>query len=113
MALSACRSGLGELLEGEGLVGMTRAFLYAGARSLLVSLWDVGDRATATFMEAFYAELAEGKDPAEALRTVKLRFIASKRPAQRQPFQWAPFVLVGNPVDRGLEPNAGQSSAMQ
>jgi CHAT domain-containing protein len=58
--LAACSSGLGEMLDGEELVGMSRGFLYAGARSLLVTLWDVEDRASAEFMEAFYRELING-----------------------------------------------------
>jgi CHAT domain-containing protein len=101
VVLSACNSGLGEMLEGEGLVGMTRGFLYAGARSLLVSLWNVNDRSAADFMREFYAELVEGRSIPEALRRTKLGFIASDRRGRRQPYHWAPFVLVGDPSDSG------------
>jgi tetratricopeptide (TPR) repeat protein len=105
VVLSACRSGLGEMLRGEGLLSMTRAFLYAGARSVLATLWNVDDRTTAEFMEAFYAELRADRPVSDALRRTRLLFIRSDRPALRQPYRWAPFVLVGDPVpDSGSEP---------
>ena len=98
VVLSACSSGLGELLEGEGIVGMTRGFLYAGARSVLVTLWDVNDKSTGEFMEAFYKKISDGTPAAEALRSVKLEFLADEdQPARRQPYRWAPFVLMGDP----------------
>jgi len=84
-------------VPGEGLLGAARAFLQAGARSVIVSLWDVSDRSTAEFMELFYAELRRGRSVPDALRRTKLAFIHSDRPAQRQIFRWAPFVLIGNP----------------
>jgi CHAT domain-containing protein len=95
VTLSSCRSGLGEMLRGEGLNGLTRAFLQAGARAVLVSLWNVDDRSTGEFMEVFYREIRAGRPPAEALRLVKLGFLRSERPLQRHPRRWAPFVLVG------------------
>jgi CHAT domain-containing protein len=76
---------------------MTRAFLYAGTRSILVSLWNVNDKSTAEFMQEFYAEIAGGRAVADALRRTKAAFIHSDRPARRQPYRWAPFVLVGDP----------------
>ncbi len=96
VVLAGCQTGLGELLPGEGLVGLTRAFLYAGARSALVSLWNVGDRSTAEFMKVFYREL-DGRTIPEALRRAQVSFLESDRPAQRQFYQWAPFILVGDP----------------
>jgi CHAT domain-containing protein len=98
VVLAACRSGLGEQLQGEGLVGLTRAFLGAGARSLVVSLWNVSDRSSAEFMRAFYRYLQEGRSAPAALRLTKREFLASDRPTSRQPYRWAPFVLVGDPV---------------
>ena len=105
--LSACRSGLGELLEGEGLVGMTRAFLFAGARSVGVSLWNVGDRSTADFMQELYRGVRSGATVPASLRRAKLSFLESDRPGRAEIFHWAPFVLVGDPgpLDRG--PNSG------
>jgi CHAT domain-containing protein len=96
VVLSACQSGLGELLPGEGLVGLTRAFLHAGARSVMVSLWDVSDKATAEFMQRFY-EALDGRTVVQALHEAKLSFLRSDRAALRQPYRWAPFVLVGDP----------------
>jgi len=96
VVLAGCQTGLGELLPGEGLVGLNRAFLAAGARSVLVSLWNVSDKSTAEFMEAFYRNL-DGRTIPEALRRTRLAFIASDRPAQRQYYRWAPFVLIGDP----------------
>ena len=96
--LSACRSGAGELLRGEGLVGLTRSFLYAGSRSVVVSLWNIGDRSTVDFMTEFYQGMRSGKSPAAALRRAKLSFLESDVPARRGVRYWAPFVLVGNPA---------------
>jgi tetratricopeptide (TPR) repeat protein len=95
--LSGCRTGLGPLVRGEGIVGLTRAFLYAGARSVVVSLWDVGDRSTADLMERFYRGLLAGKPPRTALREAKLALLGSGREADRHPSRWAPFILVGDP----------------
>ena len=97
VVLAACGSGRGELVPGEGPLGAARAFLQAGARSVIVSLWDVSDRSTAEFMELFYGELRRGRPVPDALRRTKLAFIHSDRPAQRQIFRWAPFVLIGDP----------------
>lgn len=97
VVLSSCRSGAGEQLAGEGTVGLARAFLYAGSRSALVSLWDVGDRSTAVFMSGFYAKLLRGESAPEALRNQKLEFLKSDREARRRIHAWAPFVLVGDP----------------
>ena len=111
VVLSACQSGLGEQLRGEGLVGLTRGFLYAGARSLIVSLWPINDRSTAEFMEIFYKELAQGRTIPAALRQAKLRFITSEIPARRDPYHWAPFVLVGDPGRILIELNPSTARA--
>jgi CHAT domain-containing protein/tetratricopeptide (TPR) repeat protein len=97
VVLSACRSGAGEQLAGEGTVGLARAFLYAGSRSALVSLWDVGDRSTAVFMSGFFEKMQKGESAPEALRHEKLEFLKSDRAARRRIRAWAPFVLVGDP----------------
>ena len=68
LSLSACGSGLGQVLRGEGLVGLTRAFLFAGSRSVVVSLWNLPDRATSDFMTLFYEALRGGATPPAALR---------------------------------------------
>lgn len=95
VVLSACRSGLGREVTGEGILGLARAFLYAGASSAAVSLWQVSDRSTADLMVAFYEALDGGAGKAEALRQAKLRIIESGRDAH--PYYWAPFIIVGSP----------------
>jgi CHAT domain-containing protein len=104
VTLSACRTGLGRLYAGEGLIGLTRSFLYAGAEQVLVSLWSVNDASTAILMGRFYANLKEGWPASEALQEAKaaLRATVSTGSGGRQvayahPFFWAPFVLVGAP----------------
>jgi len=98
VTLSACRTGLGQLLKGEGIIGLTRAFLYAGADSVVVSLWNVNDIATATLMKAFYKNLKQGLSKDDALRQAKLELIRGRQPAWRHPYYWAAFVLVGDPL---------------
>jgi CHAT domain-containing protein/Tfp pilus assembly protein PilF len=95
VVLSACRTGLGEDLPGEGLAGLTRAFLHAGARRVLVSLWDVDDRATAQLMAFLYEEmLRRERSPAAALRIAQLRMM--KETPWKAPYFWAGFVLQGD-----------------
>jgi CHAT domain-containing protein/tetratricopeptide (TPR) repeat protein len=102
VALSACESGRGRLYAAEGLVGLTRSFLYAGAQRALVSLWSVNDTSTAILMDRFYANLASGLDACAALRDAKraLRERVAGAPdgdrvSYAHPFFWAPFILIG------------------
>lgn len=89
--LSACNTGSGELVTGEGLMGLSRAFLVAGSRAVLVSLWSVASKETEQMMVIFYRHLQSGMDTAEALRKAKLELMAD----HPHPFYWAPFILVG------------------
>lgn len=94
--LSACETGLGKERRGEGVIGLTRAFMYAGAPTVGVSLWSVSDRSTAMLMTKFY-ERVLGKDnvpPVAALRAAQIGMIAN--PRYSAPFFWAPFILVGD-----------------
>ncbi|HKO44465.1 MAG TPA: CHAT domain-containing protein [Pyrinomonadaceae bacterium] len=94
VVLSGCQTGLGEELSGEGLIGLTQGFLYAGSRSVVVSLWDVQDKKTANLMANFYQSmLKDGAAPAEALHQAKLKMY--QKGESRQPFYWAAFVLQG------------------
>ena len=94
VTLSACETGLGRLERGEGVVGLTRAFVAAGARSVVVSLWRVNDRSSARLMERFYRELlARGRTRDRALAEARRALLRS--PETRSPFYWAAFVLVG------------------
>jgi CHAT domain-containing protein len=92
VTLSACESASGADRRGEGLIGLTRAFLYAGARSVLASLWTVGDASTGAFMKSFYEAWARGATKAEALRLAQVDAI---RRGQR-PLRWAGFQLYGD-----------------
>jgi CHAT domain-containing protein len=94
VVLSACSSGLGKEISGEGLIGLTRAFLYAGAARVVVSLWPVDDEPTAHLMVDFYTQLLRYGDNSQALRQAKLDMMASR---YSHPHFWAPFVLVGSP----------------
>ena len=96
VTLSACRTGLGKLLNGEGMIGLTRSFLYAGAESVAVSLWSVNDIATASLMKSFYKHLQAGKPKDEALQAAKLELLKGQQRAWRHPYYWAAFVLVGD-----------------
>ncbi|MBI4229127.1 MAG: CHAT domain-containing protein, partial [Deltaproteobacteria bacterium] len=101
VVLSACDTGIGEVLGGEGVMSMTRAFQYAGAGAVLTSLWKVHEDATKQFMVQFYSYLDEGKEPKEALYLTKQDFqqkkIISSQPLidYSHPFFWGAFVLVG------------------
>jgi len=96
VVLSACQTGLGDLKQAEGTVGFQRALLARGARSVLVSLWSVNDRATAALMAAFYRHWLDDTDApskAEALRRAQSDVQA--RPEWKEPRYWAAFQLVG------------------
>lgn len=94
VVVSACESWLGKELRGEGILGLTSAFLYAGASSVAVSLWPVADRSTHDLMVRFYDRM-DRLDKLEALRQAKLAMIGNATWAH--PYYWAPFVLVGDP----------------
>jgi CHAT domain-containing protein/Tfp pilus assembly protein PilF len=94
VTLSGCETGLGKEIRGEGLVGLTRGFMYAGAARIVVSLWKVDDEATAELMIAFYRGiLKEGKRPAEALRAAQTKMMEQEH--WQSPHYWAAFVLQG------------------
>jgi CHAT domain-containing protein/Tfp pilus assembly protein PilF len=94
VTLSACETALGAELAGEGLIGLTRAFHYAGARSVLASLWRVADDSTSDLMTEVYAQLRAGVSKDEALRRAQRKAIA--RPETAAPFHWAAFTLSGD-----------------
>jgi len=94
VVLSACQTGLGKEVKGEGLVGLTRGFMYAGAARVVASLWQVDDVATAELMKRFYRRmLKDGMRPAAALRAAQVEMW--KRPQWQSPFYWGGFVLQG------------------
>lgn len=94
VTLSACDSALGQEIGGEGILGLTRAFQYAGARSVLASLWSVADASTATLMKSFYTHLSQGETKDAALRSAQLDLMRSARLSH--PYYWAGFALYGD-----------------
>jgi CHAT domain-containing protein/tetratricopeptide (TPR) repeat protein len=94
VTLSACGTALGKEMSGEGILGLTRAFQYAGARSVLASLWGVNDDSTAQLMRRFYGHLRGGRTKADALRAAQIEMM--HRPASSHPYYWAAFQLIGD-----------------
>lgn len=95
VTLSACNTGLGRSVKGEGLLGLTRSFLYAGARNVVCSLWQVADVSTAKLMDRLYGTAGVVGDPSLALRDAQLAVMAA--PATSHPYFWAAFVVVEGP----------------
>jgi CHAT domain-containing protein/Tfp pilus assembly protein PilF len=99
VVLSACQSGLGDVKSGEGVYGLRRAFLYAGVRTMVTSLFEVPDQETRELMKRFYKELSTGQGKLTALHTAQRGLLEERRQKQgtAHPFFWASFVLVGDP----------------
>ena len=93
VVLSSCESGIGKLVRGEGLMALTRGFLYAGAENLIVSLWKVSDKHTSRLMVELYKYILKGDNYSTALREAKLHML--KNPKTAFPKSWASFVLIG------------------
>ncbi|MEL6847290.1 MAG: CHAT domain-containing tetratricopeptide repeat protein [Bacteroidota bacterium] len=93
--LSACNTGAGTYLRGEGMMSLGRAFHFAGCPSLITSLWQVDDRSTEQLMAFLYEELAAGKKKEDALRAARLRYLDTADATHNHPFFWAGFVLMG------------------
>ena len=93
--LSACQTGLGKFSKGEGVIGLSRALVYAGAKNIMVSYWSVADESTSELMTDFYRQLLKQAVPnfREALQQAKLAMIENKK--YSAPYFWAPFVLIG------------------
>ncbi|MCE4545739.1 MULTISPECIES: CHAT domain-containing protein [unclassified Caballeronia] len=94
VTLSACETALGRIARGDEIMGFTRAFFYAGASALLVSMWPVADESTELTMRTFYGALTRGEQAIDAMRDAQLAVLANSRFAH--PFYWAPFDLMGN-----------------
>jgi CHAT domain-containing protein len=95
VSLSACDTGLGEEVNGEGVVGLARAFLHAGADAVAMTLWRIPDASTSALMRRFYARMRAGEKAAEALRGAKLELLHGST-SRRAPFHWAGVVLSGD-----------------
>ena len=96
VVLSCCHSGRGRVLKGEGVVGIARAFLAAGAPSVLVALWAIDDQATIVFIKSFYQHLKEGKTASAAVQQ-SMKFLRESQQFCKMK-NWAPFQLIGDDV---------------
>lgn len=95
VTLSACQTGLGKISKGEGVIGLSRALVYAGAKNIVVSFWSVADESTAQLMTDFYRQMLQDPNNSHSqnLRKAKLNLIKTEK--YRSPYYWAPFVLIG------------------
>jgi CHAT domain-containing protein len=95
ITLSACQTGLGKISKGEGVIGLSRALVYAGARNLIVSFWSVADESTSQLMKTFYQQMLNNQSQSFSsdLREAKLALM--KKHEYSAPYYWAPFILVG------------------
>jgi CHAT domain-containing protein len=107
VVLSACETGIGQLHRGEGMMSLSRAFMYSGVPSTVISLWKVPDNATALLMAEFYKFLKDGQRKDVALANAKLAFIKNN-PEMNSPFYWAGFVVNGK-----IEPVSISDSSMK
>ena len=96
VVLSACETGIGKLQRGEGIISLARAFAYAGAKSIVTTLWSVNDKSTSELMRYFYRELRRGKTKDEALRLARKRYLSESPVRNCHPFFWAAFVALGD-----------------
>ncbi len=95
VTLSACQTGLGKISKGEGVIGLSRALVYAGAKNIIVSFWSVADESTSELMQDFYTNMlnTSAQDYSENLRQAKVKLIKEAKYAA--PYYWAPFILIG------------------
>lgn len=101
--LSACNTGSGQLVKGDGVMSLSKGFIHAGCPSALVSLWSVDDYSTSEIMISFYKYLKKGQSKDKAIRNAKLEFLASADKVKKHPFYWAAFIHMGDsvPLDLG------------
>lgn len=105
VVLSACNSGYGRLVKGEGVMSLARGFTYAGCPSIVMSLWQVDDESTSLLMQKFYENLDRGMKKDRALTMAKRAMIKSEGGAKSGPFYWAGFVSTGNTDPVPVRPN--------
>ncbi len=96
VVLSACETGVGELQKGEGVISLARAFAYAGAKSIITTLWRVDDANTKDLMISFYSNLKSGMNKDSALTKAKRDFLKNHTGSNAHPFYWAPFIGIGD-----------------
>jgi CHAT domain-containing protein len=97
VVLSACNTGSGKMRTGEGVMSMARAFLYAGCPSIVMTLWEVEDKSSATLVLDFYRYLFKGYSKPEALRLAKLEYLTNADPFKSHPYFWMGYIVIGDP----------------
>ncbi len=100
VVLSACETGVGKLIKGEGVINLARGFTYAGTQNVLFTLWNVNDYATAQIMQGFYKHIVENTPTTQALTLSKRGYLKNKtiENSKKSPFYWASFVYYGEPI---------------
>jgi len=93
--LSACNSGTGELIAGEGVLSLSRTFILAGSSSVVMTLWSVDDQTSMQLIDRFYRDLALDMSVAEALRSAKLNFLSNASKLNAHPYFWSGFIQLG------------------
>jgi len=96
--LSSCNSGYGKLQQGEGVMSMARAFLYAGVPGIVMSQWSINDKSSKKIMSYFYEYLNNGLSKARALQKAKMNYLQNADGLTANPYFWAGFVVIGNPL---------------
>jgi len=94
--MSACNTGYGQLAKGEGIMSLSRAFMHAGCKSIIASLWLANDESTSSIIQGFYKHAADGLNKHEALQKAKLDYLQQADPLTAHPYFWANLVTVGD-----------------
>lgn len=109
VVLSACNTSIGDIVYGEGVMSLARGFFYAGANTVVSSLWETNDKVTAEIMDSFYSSIKKGASKADALHQAKLDYINTSNLSKQSPYYWAPFILIGE-ADSSLYTSHSKSS---
>jgi len=94
--LDACKSGIGKLHKGEGVMSLSRGFFHSGAKSVISSLWSTNEKSSATIISNFYTHLKNGETKSTALRKAKLKYLEENKFSESSPYFWAPLILTGS-----------------
>ncbi|MEM6264393.1 MAG: CHAT domain-containing tetratricopeptide repeat protein, partial [Bacteroidota bacterium] len=108
--LSACYTGTGKWVPGEGVYSLARGFRFAGCKNVVTSLWQADDKAATEMVQYFFDALKSGKDQAESLRMAKLTYLSNSDPLRAHPYHWGTFVLMGE--NKPISLKTGQSASL-
>jgi CHAT domain-containing protein len=96
VVLSACKSGYGKLCKGEGIISLARGFFTAGAKSIVMTLWSVGDKTSSKLMHYFYTNLAAKQNIGDAMQNAKITYLDQSDEMKAHPYFWAGYIVLGN-----------------